>query len=94
MQSPRRAPTFLLIGGLLALLTVVAGLQYRWLGELSEAERERLKARMEERADRFSEDLDRDVSRAFFALLPAATGDEGDPEDALPAALRRYRASL
>src|SRR5512135_3788700 len=95
MLSPARTArsSLLLIGGLLLLLGVVAVLQYRWIGELSEAERTRLKVRIEERADRFSEDFDREISRVFFGFLPAATGEAGEPDAALAAALARFRAA-
>lgn len=51
---------------LLAALPVFAVLQYRWLGEVSDAERERLQASWRTGADRVAQDVDRELSRAFL----------------------------
>jgi signal transduction histidine kinase len=59
-------------GGLLALLlvllAVLGGLQYRWSGELSEAERARMRAGAQTRAEAFARELDREVTRVFLRL--------------------------
>jgi signal transduction histidine kinase len=59
-------------GGLLALLLVLLAvlgtLQYRWSGELSQAERTRMRAGAQARADAFARELDREVTRVFFRL--------------------------
>ncbi|HSL20464.1 MAG TPA: HAMP domain-containing sensor histidine kinase [Vicinamibacterales bacterium] len=54
--------------GLLALLTGLAILQYRWLGQVSEAERQRLQAGLQARAGQFADEFDREIARAFFHL--------------------------
>jgi hypothetical protein len=56
--------------GLLILLSILAALQYRWLGEVSEAEKERMQARMHSSAARFARDFDRELTRALAALGP------------------------
>jgi signal transduction histidine kinase len=56
------------------LLAVLAALQHRWLGEISRAEKERMRARMESSAARFSRDFDREVTRAFLLLGPVGPG--------------------
>jgi signal transduction histidine kinase len=58
--------------GLVGLLTLLAVLQYRWVGELSEAELERLQAGAHRRAGAFAEEFDRELTRAFlwFTLPP------------------------
>lgn len=53
---------------LLALLAIVATLQYRWLGEVSTAEGERLRASLRTRGAEFTTAVDRDVTRAFSAF--------------------------
>ena len=53
------------------LLAILAMLQYRWLGEVSQAEKERMLARMQSSAMRFARDFDREVTRAFSLLDPA-----------------------
>ncbi|HEY5908828.1 MAG TPA: hypothetical protein VIZ31_12355, partial [Vicinamibacteria bacterium] len=50
------------------LLTGLAFLQYRWTGELSEAERGRMRASLNERATRMARELDREITRAFVGL--------------------------
>ncbi|HXB54757.1 MAG TPA: HAMP domain-containing sensor histidine kinase [Vicinamibacteria bacterium] len=68
-------PSSLTLGavGLVGLLTLLAVLQYRWVGELSEAELERLRASAHRRAVAFAEEFDRELTRAFlwFTLAPS-----------------------
>jgi signal transduction histidine kinase len=54
--------------GLLVLLASVAVLQYRWLGEVSEAGRQRMESTLRARAEQFAEEFDREIARAFFWL--------------------------
>ena len=51
--------------GLVVLVVVLGALQYRWLGQVSEAERERMQASLRLRADQFTEDFDREISRIY-----------------------------
>lgn len=57
---------------LLGLLATLATLQYRWLGQVSVGERERMRASLVTGADRFSQDFNREITRAFlvFQLSP------------------------
>jgi len=55
-----------LIFGLLGLLVLLATLQYQWLGQISDGERERLKARLESDTKRFAEDFNREIQNAYF----------------------------
>jgi signal transduction histidine kinase len=57
-----------LLALLLALLCVLGTLQYRWSGELGEAERTRMRAGAQARADAFARELDREVTRVFLRL--------------------------
>ena len=72
---------------LMAIVAVLAALQYRWLGQVSEAERARMRETITARAEALAHDLDHEVARVFVAFqlrqpeLPAL-------EDALE---RRYR---
>jgi signal transduction histidine kinase len=56
------------VAAVLLLLGLLATLQYRWAGELSEAERLRLRAAAQARADALSRDFDVEVTRAFVKL--------------------------
>lgn len=55
---------------MLVLLSILAALQYRWLGEVSAAEKERMRARMQSSAARFARDFDRELTRALMFLGP------------------------
>src|SRR5262245_50063927 len=75
-----RLPMFVLAGGLLGLIGMLAWLQYRWLGQISEAERERMSATMQKGASDFADEFDRELNRAYlwFQLGPAPR-DESVP---------------
>lgn len=72
MRRPRLHGSIAFAGALLVLLAVLAALQYRWIGELSRAERQRLETTLEASAERFAADFDLEVTRVFaaFALDP------------------------
>src|SRR5262245_22072891 len=63
-----RSALALVAMGLLALLAVLATLQYRWLGQVSAAERARLLANARSRAEAFARDFDREITRAYLHL--------------------------
>jgi signal transduction histidine kinase len=65
---------------LLALVATLGTLQYRWLGQVSEAEREQLKQSLDRRAREFADDFDREVTRLYHGLQPAAPFDPAQPE--------------
>lgn len=58
--------SILLVAGLLALLSVLAFLQYRWLGQISDGERERLARGLQIETARFAEDFNREMQNAYF----------------------------
>ncbi|HEV2802885.1 MAG TPA: HAMP domain-containing sensor histidine kinase [Pyrinomonadaceae bacterium] len=67
----QRRPSWLLLllaASLVVLLGVLAALQYRWLGQVSAAERERMQATLSAGAARFAEDFDRELGRIYFNL--------------------------
>jgi signal transduction histidine kinase len=53
---------------LVALLVLLATLQYRWTGEVGEAEKGRLNSSARTRAERLAREFDREVTRAFLWL--------------------------
>jgi len=64
----------LLVAALMTLLPLLAALQYRWLGQVSEGERERLQSSLSAGANRFSQDFDRELTRAYQRFqMDAAT---------------------
>jgi hypothetical protein len=58
--------SILLVAGLLVLLSVLAFLQYRWLGQISDGERERLARGLQTETARFAEDFNREMQDAYF----------------------------
>src|SRR6185503_3254865 len=60
--------TVMLVGALFALLALLAVLQYRWLGEVSQGERERMQANLQVAATHFTEDMDRELTRAYLTF--------------------------
>src|SRR5262252_6420327 len=55
-----------LVSALLGPLPLLAVLQFRWLGEVSRAERERMQASLKTAAASFSHDFDGDLTRAYM----------------------------
>src|SRR4051812_4299105 len=66
---PRRSSWQLVIAAtLLVLLAALATLQYRWLGQVSDAERDRLRVGLKTRASDFAADFDRELTRTYMAF--------------------------
>ena len=57
-----------LVVALIALLPLLAVLQFRWLGEVSRAERDRMQASLKTAVANFTQDFDRELSRACLSL--------------------------
>lgn len=62
---------------MLGLIALLATLQYRWLGQISAAERERMKATLAARTDAFANEFDQELTRAYltFQLEPMENAD-------------------
>jgi signal transduction histidine kinase len=68
-MKARRVPLGLVVPVLLVgLVAVLATLQYRWLGQVSEAEREQLRRSLNQRAREFADEFDFEISRAYATL--------------------------
>lgn len=74
--------SLMLVLALLVLLPVLAILQYKLLGQVSTSERERMQANLKSSANRFREDFDREIARAFlcFQVIPTPDG-KSTPEN-------------
>ena len=82
---------FAIAGALLGLIVLLATLQYRWLGQISGAERERMTATLNTRAAAFAQDFDRELTRAYLLFqLDPMQPDQG----AAPAGVGRALRSL
>src|SRR3954467_6480416 len=76
MPGHFRLPMVVIAGALLGLIALLATLQYRWLGQISGAERDRMKTTLNSRANGFGEDVDREVTRAYLLFQLDAMQDE------------------
>lgn len=68
IDMKRSWSTILLILGLTGLLVLLGGLQYRWLSQISESEGEKAQKRVQEQADRFAADFNREIQNVYFNL--------------------------
>jgi signal transduction histidine kinase len=68
----------LLTLALLVLLPALALLQYRWVGQVSDGERDRMQRNLKVAADQFREEFDGEIARAFLSLqVGTMTAREG-----------------
>lgn len=72
------------------LIAVLGVLQYRWLGQISEAERERLRAGLTTAASQFATDFDRELARAFLLFQHDAPDAAGTTEEFAARFAARY----
>jgi signal transduction histidine kinase len=78
---------------LVMLLATLAIFQYRWLGEVSEAERERMRASLRTRASEFAQEFDAELTRLFVAFQIDRDRLDADPAAALAAADATWRGT-
>lgn len=60
--------SIVLVIALTLLLAVLAWLQYAWLGQISDATRERMRTRLQTDTQRFAEDFNREIRGAYFVF--------------------------
>jgi signal transduction histidine kinase len=90
----RRLPwQFLAAAVLLVLLATLATLQYRWLGEVSAAERERMRAGLRTRATELTQAFDDELTRTYVAFRVDGDALDADGAAAIGAAYARWRSS-
>lgn len=64
---------------MISLLAILGSLQYVWLGQVSDGERERLRSRLEADTRRFADDFNREIQSAYFNFqMPAKFWESGD----------------
>jgi signal transduction histidine kinase len=71
----RAVLSWLFVGTLLVLCGVLGVLQYRWIGEVSLAARDRLRGSLQTSLDRLSRDFNSEIATACRALLPANSSE-------------------
>ena len=67
--------SIILLGAVIILLPIAAMLQYRWLGRVADAERERMRAVLRAAVSQFSETVDREITRAYSLFQHHGAGD-------------------
>jgi two-component system, OmpR family, sensor histidine kinase SenX3 len=93
MRRQLRVPMAVIAGGLLGLIALLATLQYRWLGQISGAERERMKATLHTRATAFGQDIDRELTRAYLLFQVDSLHPEQTAAASLAARYDRWLAT-
>ena len=91
IQSLRALP-LASAAALVVLLALLATLQYRWIGQVSELQRQRLEANLTSAGVHLSEDFDREVTRAFLYFHPEPPQGPEDARRRVVRQLRRWRA--
>jgi signal transduction histidine kinase len=75
---------------LVVLLAVLAVLQWRWIGEVSALERQRMRASVLAAGSHFAEDFDKEVTRAFLFFHFFRPEPLEQPEDVLARVIGQY----
>ena len=88
-----RLPMFVVAAAMFGLMAVLATLQYRWLGRISEAERERMKATLNTRATAFAQEFDRELTRAYLLFQAEPTTEVDGAAARLAARYDRWQAT-
>jgi signal transduction histidine kinase len=68
MRSKRSSVPLVVMVALLVALPILALLQYRWIGQVSQADLERLQARLRADTAQFAEEFDGELQRAYTTL--------------------------
>ena len=94
MKIERRPSLMLLlVATLLVLLPLLAVLQYRWLGEVSAGERDRMQANLRTSADRFCADFDHELTNVYVQLQNVAGRAGQQNPDELAARYQHWMAA-
>src|SRR4051812_41646737 len=93
MAGRIRGPMLAIASALLGLIVLLATLQYSWLGQISDAERQRMRASIETRAAEFAKDFDQEITRAYLLFQPDAAHREDDEAKRLTERYERWQAT-
>src|SRR4029078_7721956 len=75
-KQRRTILSWLIVGGLFLLCGVLGVLQYRWIGEVSEAARDRLRVSLQASLIRISQELSAEIANACRSLLAPSGGSQ------------------
>jgi hypothetical protein len=90
-RKPTQRQLWALALALLALLPLLAVFQYRWLGQVSEGERERKKSVLTTMARQFCHDFDSELTALYLYFQPAPTPFDRAPDQSQGDFAARYR---
>ena len=93
MPARVRVPAGAIAVALLALIALLATLQYRWLGRISEAERERMQTTLTHRAREFAQDFDREITRAYMLFQADPLQPQQEPAARMAERIERWQSS-
>jgi signal transduction histidine kinase len=93
MRGRVRVPLFVVALVLLGLIGLLAALQFRWLGQISDASRDRLRATLESGASAFARDFDAELTRAYLLFQVDPLGDVEDLPASFAARYDRWHAT-
>jgi signal transduction histidine kinase len=92
-----RPPLIVIAAALVVSIALLAGLQYVWLGQISEAERAQRRATLATGAAEFAQDFDREITHAYllFQADPptAEAHDEGETAERFATRYDRWQAT-
>lgn len=71
-----RVPMFVIAAALIGLIAVLATLQYRWLGRISDAERERMTSNLSAHSAGLAQEFDQELTRAYATFQLELSSDE------------------
>src|SRR5688572_2201666 len=72
-----RVPMFVVAAALLVLIVALATLQYQWLGQISDAERDRMTSNLGAHSVGLAQEFDHELTRAYATFqLDASASDE------------------
>jgi signal transduction histidine kinase len=84
---------FSVAAAMFGLIVLLATLQYRWLGQISAAERDRMRATLNTRATGFAHDFDRELTRAYLLFQADGPGEAANAGARLSARYDRWQAT-
>lgn len=91
MRATRLSLRLLLPAALILLVVLLGAFQYRWLGQVSEAERAQMQRTLAQRANEFAAEFDREISVASSVLLIEGDALGGDRWAAVSAKYDAWR---
>lgn len=92
LRSRGRHFPFVIAAALLVLLSALATLQYKWIGQVSELEQQRMEASLRTAAIRFADDFDRELVHALAYFHGDLMTPRGELLAGMARRLERWRA--